>query len=268
MVTKRLDNDEVRDGIDAFVYGDQSTRFFAVAPGATRTYNELLYAQRKLAVRHGEEESVNFHYTVWVEPKAKSLRYSTWEQHAGVRFFLIDSDLDRSHRPQRWAAGLLPIIPWPRFEAWYEGGSIDNLRFTPPDDFSSTEAQRCLQEYLFLLLYGWTMGPPMRVQHATRLLRELGFRVEPKDVRKALDTLVDLELAEPSSNGPPKGKGLRMWVPRPTSPGYIVNRSSKRSGASGRLASRVDHRRWLVECFRAFEPFCLVRGEIDKGLPK
>lgn len=277
--------DRVRDGFLATVYDDGSIGFYGVAPGCRRNgINERLYEQERLGKKKGLERSgdgrsiLNRHFVNVVTAKtATSLDFQTITGSGSpvvggsavrgrysfpITWFVIKSDLDRSHMPQAWYAGKLPIFPATRFWAWYNtpaSASGDILRFNPPQVMDDAGV-RCLETYLFLILDGWTWG--IRPQDATRLMRGLGFNVTNKDVRAALDSLVAKGWAKTSDRVPPKGNEFGFWRQCPTALSF---RKSDSHPIHGYFSHSTDQRdAAYADLFAAFAPFLKVS---DAELP-
>lgn len=259
---------QYRDGYEVQVHGDGSITFHARAPGQTGIgCLERMRAQERLARKKGFERQPrghisNLHYINVTTSKTATLLDFAKVSGPGIRsmfgtqfpiaWFVINSDLDRSHMPQNWYAGGLPIIPADRFWAWYNRpGSGDVLRFNPPQVMDAN-GMRCLEAYLFLILNSWTWG--IRPQDATRLMRDLGFNVDSGDIRKAFTGLVANGWAKESRNVPPKGGQTSFWRYCPTALTY----------SKARHFTPEDRDEVYRNLFAAFVPFLKVS---DENLP-
>ncbi len=216
-----------KDGIDAEVYGDGSIGFAPRSPGCTTAgVNERHYEQNRIGLKRGLDsrngQVHNRHFVNVVTCRtATILKYRT----VNIRnvdpdgptfvfgFLYIDSDMDRAHMPQTWAAGILPVLPADRFHAWYTStspNSGDIVRFNPPTVMDA-DGMRALETYLLLVIDRWTWG--IRVQDATRMMQNLGFGVTSRDVRKAFDHLVEQGLAVACRVAVPVGNEYAAWRP-------------------------------------------------------
>jgi len=69
---------------------------------------------------------------LYLNDKATCLRFTRGFGFEYSRFLTIDGDLGRSFGPQKWAKGVLPIIPMGRVFAFADGASADVFRFLIP----------------------------------------------------------------------------------------------------------------------------------------
>lgn len=113
---------------------------------------------------------------VLLKDTSTNLTYSRSMRYVYKPFLMIDGDLGRSHYPQPWAKGILPIISVKRAVFFARNPSRVLLQYRVPETY--IDQFELAQWYYFLLFHGWRNGftPPARTpDQYLILLRGQGF---------------------------------------------------------------------------------------------
>jgi len=203
-----------REGVSFTLYDDGSNRFVLLRdreaePGAFGGVNERLYEMYR---REGRD--VFLHRPVGVCDSATTLNFTQvpgfWNTVRGRDDYyrVIHSDLKRSHVPQDWARGFMPIISAERFEKWRTTRDRTWLEFEIPEDPDQLKA--VARSYIMLLARGWE-DITTTLMFRT-ILNNLGFDLDGKAVREILDDLLEEGFFKLSRNARnPHG----FWKPSP-----------------------------------------------------
>jgi len=170
-----------RGDIRAETYSDGSgPTFRALRPGTEYGgVNERLTAQD-----NGESLLIN--------ENATSLNYKRDFGFCSMPFLTIHGDMGRAHYPQKWATGLLPIIPLDHFWAWFNGAPRLVLEFRPPHALEN-HWEDVVYAYIFLLVHGWSYGFVSQVTGVADywlLLNNLGFTLSQGEIHMILHRLI------------------------------------------------------------------------------
>lgn len=178
-----------RDGVVYVYYNDGSNRLVLRRDrGSKDAYggvNERLYAMRK---KSGGD--VLLARPVGVDRKATLLLFEQapgfWRRGSRENYFrVIHSDLERSHAPQDWATGFMPIIGAGRFKLWTRTQGREVLEFEIPTDPEDLRA--IARGYIILLLRGWNDIETVGMLRS--ILNNVGIGVGGKIIRSILDDL-------------------------------------------------------------------------------
>ncbi|MDB4278093.1 hypothetical protein N9917_00525 [Deltaproteobacteria bacterium] len=175
---------EARDGIYASTFNDGSGPSFEVKrPGVAEKYGGI--NERLKAEKQGKPLLIN--------AEATTLRYHRDFGYCSMPFLTLYGDLGRAHYPQKWAKGLLPIIPIERFWVWFNGGPRSVLEFRTPKALEPGW-EGVVYAYIFLLMRGWDNGfvsGARSVADFWSILNNVGFVLSQGEISVVLHRLVD-----------------------------------------------------------------------------
>lgn len=201
------------------VYFDGSAAGGLSAPGVTPDayggINERLdAADARLKKTNGKSALENGRRPCIVTwPKATTLSHHH-DPHSGGWTY-INGDLGRSHYPQHWAEGFLPLFPRSRMNAWMNNPDDDLLRFKITNQ-TQEQIEAFATVYIACLLSGWEYGfvpEARRPQDYRTILCNAGFPSFPtKTIRAMLGKAKSLNVRDLHDwNNSSNNNRLRMW---------------------------------------------------------
>lgn len=168
-----------QDGFHLKMYGDGSCSFRMVAPGGVRGFgvNERLDEERR---RRPKSEPEWSSVGIGICKNASVLEYRKTTLNSDVFHWKIHSDLDRTHMPQPWAKGVMPIISSRRFRHWAQTQDRRVLEYQLPEGREDQTA--ALDSHLALLLGQWRF----LYNHTTSVRNVLvgqGYEIKHTEIR-------------------------------------------------------------------------------------